>query len=844
MFGIRQFAGPLFGSRVSLRTSLALLVLVPSVSLAGLGGYAASASLDQALQLRAEVRLIRSVGVPAYEVLASLQEERRLTSVWLAEPSASNTALDARRRKTDAAIEEFRRHGEARLTGAQGQVGSRTRALRSSLDDLARQRAAVDSQIVSQADAARYYSRTVTLISRLQRELSRTSDGHLARGTAAVAASVQVGEMISQEDALLSAALVTGRANAATRRSFAEHVAGRRVVDTAQVTGSLPGRYAAAYEHVTSSPQWAQMVSVEDAMAGRRESALPPQADSWRQAADRTGADLWKLNVEALGVVLDEGAARANGRLVRTFAGGAAGLLVLVLSGFLLARVSGSLRGRMSALRETVREADAQLPEIAALLERGQDVDVPDTTLDQDWRIKEVGELAADIAALRRTAEDTVVQQAQAGKATTRILVNLARRTQILVHREISMLDAMERTYEDPELLEKLFAVDHTATRVRRHAENLLLLAGSHLPQAQGDATALVDVLRSAVSEIEDYSRVTVAIALPRVSLAGPAGTDVIHLVAELLENGAFFSPPHTKVELSAEETPNGLVIEIEDRGLGMKREDFASRNELLANPPVPETVLRGKDARLGLFVVARLAQRHGIEVSLRRSRYGGTCAVVLLPKTVIKKPRPATGFPGLPVGARVVASSEDPAMDSSEDHRRSGDTTVAAPTPSADLPSLLAALSKTQGGSDTDRSERSATSGGGDAEPAEHDVDQRPSQPVTDRGFPKRIRGASLAAPLRQPTQPDSAPNSAPNSAPGPEPDPAPNGGGLSLEQVTAALAAMQRGSAQARAAASPAGQPDGRIDTDSPADRGDKGLSETPPHTRNQDADEDPGR
>ncbi|MQA85114.1 MAG: hypothetical protein GEV03_10935 [Streptosporangiales bacterium] len=832
MLGIRQHTGLQFWRHASLRTSLILLVLLPSVALAGLGGWAANALLNDSLEERAEARLMRSVGVPAYEVLASLQEERRLTAVWLAAPTSSDPALYAGRRQTDAAVEEYRRQTDAALEGAGSQVSGRARAVRGELEDLSRQRAAVDSQFVSPATAFRYYTKTITLIGRLQQALSRTSDGQLANGTAAVAASVRVGEMIAREDALLSAAWVADELSSAGRRDFAEYVAGQRLVDTEQADGNLPARHSRDYERITASPQWEQMASIEDAVVVGRGSTLPAQADQWRDAVDRTSTDLRELSMASFDAVIDESTSRANDLLLRTSAGGVVGLLVLILSGVFLARASHALRHRLSTLRETIHEADARLPELAARLERGEEVDLAGETKERDWGVDELGQLGANVVALRRTAETAVVRQAQAGEGTTKILANLARRTQILVHREISMLDAMERTYEDPELLEKLFAVDHTATRVRRHAENLLLLAGTHVSHGPNEATPLVDVLRSAVSEIEDYGRVTMGTQLPRVSLAGPAGTDVIHLVAELLENGAFFSPPHTKVGLSAEETPNGLVIEVEDRGLGMKREEYEQHNERLANPPAPELVLRGKDARLGLFVVARLAQRHGIEVSLRRSRYGGTSAVVLLPKSTLKKPQAAGGIPGLPAGARVVASASgaEPAPRPAEDYGPVGDpggsadTAPEAPSESDPLPSTFPPILRMRLGSDVHRSDlRSMDGGGEEITPAEEDVTRDPShpEPVTDRGFPKRVRGASLTSQLHELATPSE-----------------PSAGAVSLEQVTAALAAMQRGSSQARAAA-PAG------DEHSLAGTRDQDLGETTPNTKDDgDGDEDPGR
>ncbi|MGH3328576.1 MAG: nitrate- and nitrite sensing domain-containing protein [Streptomycetales bacterium] len=823
MLGIRQRTTHRFGRRPSLRTSLTLLALVPGLALAGLGGYAATALVGQGLQLRADTRLARSVGVSAQEVLVNLQEERRLTAVWQAAPASSRTALESRRRQTDAAVLEYGRQADAALDSAGAQVIGQAHTLQGALESLSQQRAAVDSQTISRDAASRYYTEIFIRGSRLHQALSRTAGGRIAEGTAAVASLAQTTEMISREDALLSAAVASERMSPATRREFAGYVAAQRLVGGVALPGNLPGRDARVYDRITASPQWAEMVSIEDSVVTGG-SALPARTDEWRAAVDRTGADLRELGRRSFDAALDDSTALANGLLLRAFLGSAVALLALALSGVLVVRFWGSLLRRLSRLHDSIRQADTRLPEIAAQLERGEEVDLAGETQEADYGTDEFARVAAAVAALERTAESTVVQQAQGREANTKILVNLARRTQILVHREISMLDAMERTYEDAELLEKLFAVDHTATRVRRHAENLLLLGGSLVPRGGDGATPLVEVLRSAVSETEDYVRVTVGTHLPRVSLEGPASTDVIHLVAELVENGTSFSPPHTKVEVRAEEVPNGLVIEVEDRGLGMKPSDYQNHNQQLADPPAPEMLLRGEDARLGLFVVARLAQRHGIEVSLCRSRYGGTCAIVLLPKTLLKKARSVLGIPGLPAGARVVTSAggagaarQEPAP------ARGGSVSTDGPRAVPDPPSSTVPAAAESAAGEPEPS--SPDAGDGHTELAEGAVSGHvsPQTPVTGRGFPKRVRGTNLPRQLQEP---------ATSPRPGKDTDePSP-------EQISTVTAAIQLGTRRAQAAA-PAD--DQNLLAGTPG----QGVPGLLPKTKDDsDADEDPGR
>ncbi|MFD0530638.1 hypothetical protein ACFQ1I_34525 [Kitasatospora arboriphila] len=219
----------------------------------------------------------------------------------------------------------------------------------------------------------------------------------------------------------------------------------------------------------------------------------------------------------------------------------------------------------------------------------------------------EIQQVAEAVDAVRRTAVAAIVQQAQSREGTKKVFLNIARRTQVLIHRQITMLDELERRHEEPELLKELFAVDHLATRMRRNAENLVVLGGALPARRWRNAVPMVNVLRSAVSETENYARVVVQ-GVPRTALASQAVADVIHLVAELIENGTTFSPPYTQVLVSAQEVPKGLAVEVEDRGLGMSEEEYERLNAYLADPPELDVAALGDDLRLGLFVVSRLA--------------------------------------------------------------------------------------------------------------------------------------------------------------------------------------------------------------------------------------------
>ncbi|MFF2541847.1 sensor histidine kinase [Kitasatospora sp. NPDC058063] len=354
---------------------------------------------------------------------------------------------------------------------------------------------------------------------------------------------------------------------------------------------------------------------------------------------------------------------RDSGQRTALLAGSAAVALVLLISLVRGIRTAWALSARLSGLRaDTFALAQQEIPEVVGRLRAGEQVPAPAVWAPSRRAGDDVQQTSEGLAAVRQAAIAAIVHQAQGREGTKKVFLNIARRTQILIHRQISMLDALEREHEDPELLRELFAVDHLATRMRRNAENLVILGGALPARRWRNAVPMVNVLRSAVSETESYSRVVVQ-GVPRVSLDGQAVADVIHLVAELIENGTTFSPPYTQVQVSAQEVTEGLAVEVEDRGLGMTEQEYQRFNAYLADPPELDVSALGDDLRLGLFVVARLASRHEVRVSLRPSPYGGTRAVVLVPSALLEQAGHPAAVPGLPSGARITRApvSEGP---------------------------------------------------------------------------------------------------------------------------------------------------------------------------------------
>ncbi|HEX2375642.1 MAG TPA: ATP-binding protein, partial [Actinomycetota bacterium] len=270
---------------------------------------------------------------------------------------------------------------------------------------------------------------------------------------------------------------------------------------------------------------------------------------------------------------------------------------------------------------------------------------------------------------VHRVAIQVATEQAALRKSIGDMFLNLARRSQSLIDRQLELIDDLERTEADPDALENLFRLDHLATRMRRNAEDLIVLSGAEPARRWSQPVPLVDVVRAALAEVEDYNRVEL-LPIDDIGVAGQAVSDVVHLLAELIENATSFSPPGTKVQVAGQQVSNGYVLEIEDRGLGMSDDELVEANERLANPPMVDFAL---SRMLGLYVVARLAQRYNIKVQLRHSWYGGITALVLLPPTVaVRAPTPeALEAPSRRGPAELVSSAKpaEPAAEETGEH-------------------------------------------------------------------------------------------------------------------------------------------------------------------------------
>ncbi|HEX5403112.1 MAG TPA: nitrate- and nitrite sensing domain-containing protein [Pseudonocardiaceae bacterium] len=325
----------------------------------------------------------------------------------------------------------------------------------------------------------------------------------------------------------------------------------------------------------------------------------------------------------------------------------------IVIAVLLLAVLVGVVIGRhllrsLNILRRTALDvAEHRLPEMVASIEGGnlEGLDIPPVPVHTN---EDLGQLARAFDAVHAQAVESAVGQANLRANLRNVFINLSRRSQSLVERQLRLMERLERNEEDPQQLANLFRLDHLATRMRRNNENLMVLSGDDPARRSGHPLPLADVLRAAVSEIEQYQRVVVR-STPSVDVLGYASGDLVRLIAELLDNATSFSPPKTLVRIGGQSSPDGSVhIEIRDEGIGMAGPELADANDRLTSTTTEDVPV---SRQMGLYVVGRLGRRHSIDVSLEVVPEGGLLATVRVPAELV---RPGTG-PARPTDSGAV---------------------------------------------------------------------------------------------------------------------------------------------------------------------------------------------
>ncbi|MFF3819027.1 nitrate- and nitrite sensing domain-containing protein [Streptomyces bluensis] len=628
----------------SIRRKIVALLLVPLLSLAGIWAFATYLTVRDVNALFTVSYVVEEVGYPTEDTVRVLQEERRQTLVYLADPRASEalTALKRSRNATDKAVATVREKSEdGDVQDEMGEATSaRLTAVLDALDGLASLRSSVEQGTVNVSQALDLYNRLVDPCYALLANLHVLDNVEMDKEGRALVNVARARELLSREDALLGSALVSGSVTRDEIRDVSDLIAQRTLMYEANLP-LLPAterdRFEGYWNNAGTGPLRVIEQSVINSEPGKPGGVT---AKTWDSAAGDVLDELAALNVQASDRFQERVRPLVINVVLKAVIAGVLGLVALLFSLFMSVRTGRSLVRDLRRLRQDANEAaGVRLPSVMRRLSAGEKIDVETEAPRLEYAKTEMGEVGQAVNTLQRAAVEAAVKQSELRDGISEVFVNLARRSQVLLHKQLTLLDAMERRTEDTEELADLFRLDHLTTRMRRHAEGLVILSGAAPSRQWRKPIQLMDVVRASVAEVEDYERIEVR-RLPRVAVTGPAVADLTHLIAELLENATVFSPPHTAVQVLGERVANGFTLEIHDRGLGMAAEALLEANLRLAE--TPEFELSDTD-RLGLFVVSRLAQRQNVRVSLQPSPYGGTTAVVFIPDALLTDDVPDT---------------------------------------------------------------------------------------------------------------------------------------------------------------------------------------------------------
>jgi signal transduction histidine kinase len=657
------------GLRATLRFRVLVIALVPSLVLLLSGVGLSAYLLVNALQQRDRAHLLGQGYQMAVPFMPALSQERRASILAVSDPAPENRVVLARaRRDMDGLLAQFRgissQVADAMPPGAKASIGNFVAKIPQVIDT----RQAVDAGHISRFDVYRAYNGVADSMIAAAGAIGKDSSGkEVALDRTMAADLMRASDWLDRANALAAGALAGDGLTVDELHEYSYLTQGYRA-ELDALAPLLADQLAA----LRSSRAWQQLSAVETALVeqeyfARARSALnaktsrsesskvqpvktePPQTElpvlpvsfqDWQNAAHESATMLSGLGLDTLGAQaakVEED--QAGTALVRSLIAVLVTVLVIAVVLVVAIRLGNNLIRRLVRLRtETLELADEHLPQVVARLRAGEQIDVAAEVPALDHGDDEIGQVAAAFNKAQQTAVAAAVQEAKTREGINAVFLNIARRSQTIVHHQLQVLDSAERAVDNPDQLQLLFQLDHSTTRERRNAENLIILGGGQLARQWRNSVSLVEIVRSAVAEAEQYTRVTIA-RVPDVLVDGQAVADLIHLLAELVDNATSFSPPGSPIEVRGNPVGKGVVVEVEDQGLGIEAQRREALNKMFRDPPDFGIMALLDDPRVGFFVVARLAHQHGMRVSLMESTYGGVRAGVLIPSALISPP-------------------------------------------------------------------------------------------------------------------------------------------------------------------------------------------------------------
>ncbi|MGQ4599773.1 nitrate- and nitrite sensing domain-containing protein [Nocardia sp. R6R-6] len=638
----------------SVRARILAIALIPSIVLAIAVAGVVRHLTTQARQDRAWADVTLRTAPYAVEFDEAIQQERRLTMLRAAHRPFDEYALKAERQRVDNALRELTDLVAAMSEVIPGSFDNIAAGMAGDVGQMMAMRARVDADSATVDEVYQTYSRLAATQGRAIDITARYApDAASAIVGANTAALSRAADSMSAAYALTAALVTDEGLDSRSQREFVRRVGQYHALLDSLARGD-DARMRSEISTLTADRAWQQLLAFEDSMidrgAGEQDvptttsttsrtvagSPIRVDRDALQQNSDAAVAKLrtlWRTQYEQMqhraGGIADDTTDTA------VLVGGLV-MAISVVAFLITLLLANRLSQRLRRLRQqTLALAEEQLPEIMARIRTGESVDVDSALPDLAFGRDEIGEVANAFDSAQRAAVSAAVTEAKTRSAVNAVFLNLAHRSQLMAHRQLEVLDAAEARQEDPEMMNLLFQLDHLATRERRNAENLIILGGERPGRRWRNPVSLRDIVRSAIAETQDYSRVQ-ATRLPEARVGAGVVADVIHLLAELIDNATSFSPPGSRVEASGNFVGKGAVVEIIDQGLGIPEAELGRINELLSSAPDFGLMQLSSDSRLGLIVVAVLASRNGIKVRLAESDYGGTKAVVLIPAALL----------------------------------------------------------------------------------------------------------------------------------------------------------------------------------------------------------------
>ncbi|MFF2650701.1 nitrate- and nitrite sensing domain-containing protein [Streptomyces sp. NPDC058045] len=751
------------GRTMTVRTRLFVLAFVAIATLLGLVVTNAVPAWHRQQALRNDATTGRLGGEASLPLFAGTQAERKLTAVYLAHPTAAaKRDLRQQRARTDAGLASFRKLSGTELRTDQRHRWEYVEAVYHQLDRLPRVRQQVDARTGGADEATDYYTGLVTSMIAFYQALSAMDDGPLTLETRPLVGLFHASDALARQDMLLTQARASGSMTAAHRVAFAEAYGTQQVMYEKWIAPYLPASEKKLYGQITTSKEWGQL------QAAQRSVIAPPTDDlgkqqigdeallaKWDAAYAKSSVRFADLNLQRTQGLLAHGMERADEIRTGVLVQGAVLLAAILAIAGLIVWLIRSISARLRELRRQTEDGARRLPQVVSRLRRGELIDV-EAEFPDPPQADEFGHVAAALVEAQRTAVRQAGAQAADRRGIGAFVATATERTLGHINRGLGYLDkAMNRREVDPELLTDLIRIDGSVAAARRHQEHVGVLAAGTVDQRNlyTEPKSLLDLANDAAVETGMPGRVENQIT-DTAYVSPQHVAAVVAVTAALLDNGLGNS--NAPVVVRSRKAMHGVALEVEDAGFGMDPAEIEAANEALTHhDPATFEAMASRRGRLGLFVVAQLAGRHHLSVSLRPSPYRGITAIVMIddealvradqmsapkPQPAARAARPMVPEQSAPVGAEPVSLPRRRQQAKTPAH------TGPAPAPASPAPTGPAPVDPAAA-----HAERQAHHRSGHMFPAASDPDAAP--------LPHRRRGEHIPDVLRTGARPDQRP-------------------------------------------------------------------------------------